>query len=63
MMKNGGSKPPPYVDIYNVPSPHGEGGPIFDEGENWWMRCSLAYVTFSFGTPHPSRVFTVLHSF
>jgi len=24
MMKNGGSKPPPYVDIYNVPSPHGE---------------------------------------
>ena len=25
MMKNGGSKPPPYVDIYNVPSPQGEG--------------------------------------
>ena len=24
MMKNGGSKPPPYVDIYNVTSPHGE---------------------------------------
>ena len=24
MMKNGGSKPPPYVDIYNVPSPQGE---------------------------------------
>ena len=78
MIKNGGSKPPPYVDIYNVPSPQGaskhfvfltsflrkrRGGPIFDEGENWWMRCYLAFVTFSFGTPHPSRVFTVLHSF
>ena len=25
MMKNGGSKPPPYVDIYNVPSAQGEG--------------------------------------
>ena len=24
MMKNGGSKPPPYVDIYNVPSHQGE---------------------------------------